>query len=198
MTTIYDYGITPLDYNGEPVTVARLSTDTNGNSVLMGDGVERLVYQSHYASGSIVGVICAGDGTPVLQNITGKYVDTHNLISLVNDVIENPFYGVKDAYIQGWATIVWAETATPAATDWKGGQVVTGDTVLTITSGGGSVLVQEQEPVVASAWNGQTVRLMLAKQTLPSTQRYIGVMGWQVSAGSLTPYNGTFDIEIFG
>lgn len=179
---------------------AEYALDGAGNFTGLVDpvsGSQFNIYQSHYMSGTLGAVSVPGDFTVTQVPMGEAYMDTHGKVILLDDVIENPFYDVKDAYLTGNVRITWDPKSPVDPADFVGLLVQTGPA---LGVGLNNVVTQVLRPIIANASVGTGVAVHIPKITLPSTQRYIGFFVAQVDSlsAALSVSDGAFDIEIFG
>lgn len=167
-------------------------TDANGNTaLLLPDGTESLILSSAYASGIFSNTNMATSYTPQILDIsTTIKVDTHGLIDPVNNVIANPFFGVRDCKVKASGSLTWAAVASPGAADYKAVKLYTGVDIAGLAN-----IATITHPSYASAVYGQNMSFSFT-ESLSSTIQFIAFYGEQASAGALSGA-GVFDVEFF-
>ena len=171
----------------------RKITDANGNTVLAGIGTEYILTENHIIAGAGDIVACANYAQTTLD-ISSVTLDTHNLADLANNVIRNPFYGVRDCHLSGSMNVRWAfdTTADPASGHQRAAGVFT-----TTTLGGAKTgIALLRFPAIASLIVGQMITPNLCALVIPSTAQYITLDAYQEGIATLNA-SGEFEINIF-
>ena len=171
----------------------RKITDANGNKVLAVGSTEYILTENHIIAGGGDTVACANYAKPSLD-ISSVTLDTHNLADLANNVILNPFYGVRDCYLSGSMNVKWEfdTTAAPAS----GHQRAAGVSTTTTLGGAKTEIALLRFPAVASFIVGQMITPNLCALVVPSTAQYITLDAYQEGIATLKA-SVEFEINIF-
>ena len=153
----------------------------------------RLILESHIINGVFSSTNCPTPYAPSKALLASVALDTHGLADLANEVFVNPYFGIKDCFVDATINLLWAATPAPGAADYKACKLVAANTLDLV---GAIQLSTITHPSKASSVYGENLSHHFFTQ-LSSAYQYLAIQFEQASAGALSA-GGSFKIDIYG